>query len=100
MRANLLLESVRSYHKDENEALSANISLSDPAAGLSEGIEGDEYDNDADNDLLNIRRDVHEAETVEQDPNQDRADDGPENGADAPKRLVPPISADAITVSS
>jgi hypothetical protein len=33
-----------------------NLSLSNPPAGLSEGIEGDSKDdNDADNDLLNIR---------------------------------------------
>jgi hypothetical protein len=48
----------------ENEALSAR--LSDPLAGFSEGIKGDgEDDNDADNDLLDIRRDVHQHETVE-----------------------------------
>ena len=49
-----------SAEADENsgpdEALGANISLSDAAAGLSEGIEGDSKDdNDADNDLLDIR---------------------------------------------
>src|SRR5260370_7810118 len=56
----------------------------DPLAGLSEGIEGDsKYDDDADNDLLDVGGDVHEHEAVEQNSDEDRADHRAEDRADA-----------------
>src|SRR5271169_2663009 len=56
----------------------------DSLAGLSEGIEGNgKYDNDADNDLLDVGGDVHEHEAVEQNSDEDRANHRAEDRADA-----------------
>src|SRR5580704_11166805 len=57
------------------------------AARLSEGIERHgQHDDDTDDDLLDVGRDVHQHETVEQYPNQDRTDDRTENGTEATKK--------------
>src|ERR1700726_1205247 len=57
--------------------------LSDSPAGLCKGIKGDSKDDDdADNDLLDIGGNVHEDKSVEENPDEDRADHRSENCAD------------------
>src|ERR1700722_547275 len=58
--------------------------LGRPLPRFRESIEGDgEHNDDADDDLLNIRRNVHQHEAVEQDADQHGADDRAEDRADA-----------------
>src|SRR5260370_951930 len=57
---------------------------SNPPAGLSEGIEGDrKYDDNADNDLLDVGGDVHQHEAVEQNSDEGGGDHRAEDRADA-----------------
>src|SRR4051812_12499885 len=60
----------------------ANLHRSSPRFG--ESVEGDgEHDDHADDDLLDVGRDLHQHEPVEEDADEDGADHRPEDGADA-----------------